>query len=136
MFAAVLAAVGADGGELALSLAASSFRDSTRVAGSDPELVRAMTEGNRVALLDAVDDALGRLGAARGSLASTGSLKSTVDAGHQARQRWSGLHQGERKSEQLRLDSAKALNRLRDLGSRGGRIVELTADGATAELAG
>lgn len=135
VFAAVLAAVGADGGELALSLAASSFRDSTRVAGSDPELVRAMTEGNQAALLDAVDDALGRLGAARGSLASTGSLKSTVDAGHEARQRWSSRHQGERKSRQLRLDSAKALNRLRDLGSRGGRIVELTTDGATAELA-
>ncbi|GAB3285716.1 prephenate dehydrogenase [Parasphingorhabdus pacifica] len=135
VFAAVLASVGADGGELALSLAAGSFRDSTRVSGSDPELVRAMTEGNRVALLDAVDDALGRLGAARGSLASTGSLKSTVDAGHEARQRWSRRQDGERRSTRIRLDTAKALHRLRDLGDRGGRVVELTAEEAVAELA-
>lgn len=47
LFAAVLAAVGADGGPLSLSLAAGSFRDGTRVAGTAPELVRAMTEGNR-----------------------------------------------------------------------------------------
>lgn len=135
VFAAVLAAVGADGGELALSLAAGSFRDSTRVAGSDPELVRAMTEGNRVALLDAVDDALGRLGAARGSLASTGGLKSTVDAGFAARTRWAELRDGERKRTRIRLNTAKTMTRLRELGERGGRVVELTDDTAVAELA-
>lgn len=135
VFAAVLATVGADGGDLALSLAAGSFRDSTRVAGSDPELVRAMTEGNRVALLDAVDDALGRLGAARGSLASTGGLKSTVDSGFGARQRWEALRDGERKTTRIRLNTSKSLSRLRDLGDRGGRVVELTADTAVAELA-
>ena len=62
LFAAVLAAVGAEGGPLALSLAAGSFADGTRVAGTRPELVLAMCEGNRDALLAAVDDALGRLG--------------------------------------------------------------------------
>jgi hypothetical protein len=40
-----------------------SFADGTRVAGTRPELVLAMCEGNRDALLAAVDDALGRLGA-------------------------------------------------------------------------
>jgi prephenate dehydrogenase len=59
LLAAVLAAVGADGGTLALALAAGSFGDGTRVAGTRPELVRAMCEGNRGPLLDAVDDALG-----------------------------------------------------------------------------
>ncbi|MGH3620121.1 MAG: prephenate dehydrogenase, partial [Pseudonocardiaceae bacterium] len=85
LLAAVLASVGADGGSLAMALAAGSFTDGTRVAGSRPELVRAMCEGNRDALLAAVDDALGRLGAARGSLASTGGLTATIQAGHLAR---------------------------------------------------
>ena len=48
--------------DLPLALAASSFADGTRVAGTRPELVLAMCEGNRDALLAAVDDALGRPG--------------------------------------------------------------------------
>jgi prephenate dehydrogenase len=133
LFAAVLAAVGADGGPLALSLAAGSFRDSTRVAGSAPELVRAMTEGNRVALLDAVDDALGRLGAARGSLASTGGLKSTVDAGHTARTALEDLATTERMTATVPLNDT-ALQRLRELGERGGRVVVLSEQAASVEL--
>ena len=87
LFAAVLAAVGAAGpgpeaDALSLALAASSFADGTRVAGTRPELVLAMCEGNRDALLAAVDDALGRLGAMRGALASTGGLAATVRAGY------------------------------------------------------
>lgn len=96
LLAAVLAAVGAAGDgaangspdTLALGLAASSFADGTRVAGTRPELVLAMCEGNRDALLSAVDDALGRMGAMRGALASTGGLAATVDAGHRARLQW------------------------------------------------
>jgi prephenate dehydrogenase len=134
VFAAVLAAVGADGGPLALSLAAGSFQDATRVAASDPDLVRAMTEGNRVALLDAVDDALGRLGAARGSLASSGSLKSTVEAGHLARTSLVDLRAARRTSTTLRLDSPRALDALLQLGTRGGRVVALEPEGAIAEV--
>jgi prephenate dehydrogenase len=126
LFAAVLSAVGADGGPLALSLAAGSFFDGTRVAGTAPELVLAMTEGNRVALLDAVDDALGRLGAARGSLASTGSLKSTADAGYAARVSLTDLHDARRGSTTVRLGTPNARSRLRTLGSQGGRVVALT----------
>ncbi|KAA5836025.1 prephenate dehydrogenase [Saccharopolyspora hirsuta] len=133
VFAAVLAAVGADGGPLALSLAAGSFRDGTRVAGSSPDLVRAMTEGNRSALLDAVDDALGRLGAARGSLASTGGLKSTVDTGYDSRRYLEELVASERTSTAVRLD-ASAPQRLRELGELGGRVVALTADTAEVEI--
>lgn len=94
LMAAVLAAtgVGAQGGDdagLPLALAAGSFADGTRVAGTRPELVLAMCQGNRHALLAAVDEALGRLGVMRGALASTGGLAATVNAGYAARQRWS-----------------------------------------------
>ena len=46
LLAAALAAAAAEAGPLALALAAGSFRDGTRVAGSDPGLVTAMVEGN------------------------------------------------------------------------------------------
>jgi prephenate dehydrogenase len=134
LFAAVLAAVGADGGPLALSLAAGSFRDGTRVASSAPDLVRAMTEGNRIALLDAVDDALGRLGAARGSLASSGSLKSTVDSGHRARGALAELRDATRTSTTVRLGTPRTRQRLLEVGAQGGRVVAFGPDTATAEV--
>ena len=46
LLAAALAAAAAQAGPLALGLAAGSFRDGTRVAGSDPAFVTAMVEGN------------------------------------------------------------------------------------------
>ncbi|KEI43625.1 prephenate dehydrogenase [Saccharopolyspora rectivirgula] len=131
VFAAVLAATGADGGPLAMSLAAGSFRDSTRVAGSPPELVRAMTEGNRAALLDALDDALGRIGAARGSLASTGSLKSTIDSGYSARESYAAMAAGKRTEQVVRIPDAGALLQLRELGDQGARVVALDEESAT-----
>jgi prephenate dehydrogenase len=85
LLALALAQVGQAGGALALSLAASSFADGTRVAGTRPELVRAMCETNREELVGALDDALGLLGVARGSLASTGSLAKIAEGGHLAR---------------------------------------------------
>ncbi len=130
ILAAVLATVGADGGPLALALAAGSFTDGTRVAGSRPELVRAMCEGNRSALLDAVDDALGRLGAARGSLASTGGLAKTIDAGHQARLALDAHEVAERTEVVIDLASGGAAEALRAIGARGGRLVSL--EGTTA----
>src|SRR5664279_2683103 len=66
LLALALAQVGQAGGSLALALAASSFADGTRVAGTRPELVRAMCETNREELIGALDDALGLLGVARG----------------------------------------------------------------------
>jgi len=85
LMALALAQAGEAGGALALSLAASSFADGTRVAGTRPALVRAMCETNRDALVGALDDALGLLGVARGSLASTGSLAKITEGGHLAR---------------------------------------------------
>lgn len=124
VLAAVLASVGAGGGPLAMALGAGSFTDGTRVATSRPELVRAMCEGNRNALLEAVDDALGRLGAARGSLASTGALEATIRAGHLARQSFDGARNGAR-SDTIQIDLAVpgALNRLREIGRQGGRVI-------------
>ena len=46
LLAAALAAAAGQAGPLALALAAGSFRDGTRVAGSDPSFVTAMVEGN------------------------------------------------------------------------------------------
>jgi prephenate dehydrogenase len=122
LFAAVLAAVGAAGeDDLALSLAASSFADGTRVAGTRPELVLAMCEGNRDALLAAVDDALGRLGAMRGALASTGGLAATVRAGHAGRQRWAASRDPE--EVRVRLTGRAPLAALRAIGRRGDVVV-------------
>ena len=54
LLASALAAAAAETGPLALALAAGSFRDGTRVAGSDPALVTAMLEGNAGATADAL----------------------------------------------------------------------------------
>ncbi|HZS19510.1 MAG TPA: prephenate dehydrogenase [Pseudonocardiaceae bacterium] len=124
VLAAVLASVGSDGGPLAMALGAGSFSDGTRVASSAPELVRAMCEANRDALLDAVDDALGRLGAARGSLASTGALAATLQAGHRARQSFESRHHKDGTAD-IDLTAPGALTQLREIGRSGGRVIAL-----------
>jgi prephenate dehydrogenase len=130
LLAAVLASVGADGGPLAMALGAGSFTDGTRVAGSAPDLVRSLCEGNRTALLAAVDDALGRLGAARGSLASTGALVATIRAGHLARQSFDAARTRARtrapgEAGYLDLAAPGALRGLREIGRQGGRVIAL-----------
>jgi prephenate dehydrogenase len=128
LLAAVLASTGAEGGSLALSLAAGSFTDGTRVMGTRPELVLAMCEGNRGPLLAAVDEALGRLGAARGALASTGGLAATVRAGHEGRLALQDLQGAEREEIPIDLTDPEAFETLRDLGTGGGRILRLDGD--------
>ncbi|MEJ5928801.1 prephenate dehydrogenase [Corynebacterium sp. H128] len=89
IFAEVLAITGDNGGALALSLAAGSFRDSTRVAGSTPSLVQAMCETNHEALLLALDEALALLSDARAHLASPeDDLGMLIDAGYRSRIRF------------------------------------------------
>lgn len=96
LLAETLAIVGDNGGALSLSLAAGSFRDSTRVAGTAPNLVRAMCETNHVALLDALDEALSVLNDARDHLLMPNpSLADLVDNGYRSRIRFearSGLN--------------------------------------------
>lgn len=73
---------------LAFALAAGSFRDATRVAGTAPDLVRAMCEGNSVQLQPVTDRVIDLLARARGSLACNGSVADLVDEGHAARTRY------------------------------------------------
>jgi prephenate dehydrogenase len=73
---------------LAFALAAGSFRDGTRVAGTAPELVRAMCEGNSGQLLPVTDGVIELLTRARDSLAHHGSVADLVAAGHAARTRY------------------------------------------------
>lgn len=120
VLAAVLASVGGDGGQLALSLAAGSFRDGTRVAGTRPELVQAMCEANDTALLVAVDDALGRLSAARDSLLAARSLATVVRDGHRARLRFDALERPAITG--VDFGSADVLAQLREAGRGGGAL--------------
>jgi len=80
---------------LAFALAAGSFRDGTRVAGSAPDLVRAMCEANSGQLLPAVDRAIALLTEARESLAHNDSVAELVEAGHAARTRYDSFSRPE-----------------------------------------
>lgn len=73
---------------LAFALAAGSFRDGTRVAGTAPDLVRAMCEANWLHLLPALERVIELLGDARDSLAAADSVADLVNHGHAARTRY------------------------------------------------
>lgn len=135
LLAAVLATVGAQGGPATLALAAGSYTDGTRVAGTRPELVRAMTEGNRAALLPVLDEALGRLGAMRGSLASTGGLAATITAGNEAAQEFARFRAAAPSGVRVKLSAPDARDGLCALGERGGRITAITDGIAIGVLA-
>ncbi|GAA3947607.1 prephenate dehydrogenase [Gordonia caeni] len=91
--AAVTATVGAGESALALRLAAGSFRDGTRVAGTAPDLQRAMLEGNAMALLNTLSETIDRLVAARDALRDRGSVEVIVADGHRARERYEAIAQ-------------------------------------------
>jgi prephenate dehydrogenase len=89
VLAEALAVTADQGGALSLSLAASSFRDATRVAGTEPGLVRAMCENNRDALVTALDETIELLNGARKDLADPErDISGLVEAGHDARLRY------------------------------------------------
>ena len=92
LLAEALACVGTDDA-LALQLAAGSFRDGTRVAGTAPALVRAMCEANAESLLGALDEALELLERAREELAGPGTVAELVEAGHLAHQRYRAVQE-------------------------------------------
>ncbi|MFT4125560.1 MAG: prephenate dehydrogenase [Gordonia sp. (in: high G+C Gram-positive bacteria)] len=83
--AAATATVGAGESALALRLAAGSFRDGTRVAGTAPALQRAMIEANATAVLGVLGETIDRLIAARDELRDHGTAAVLVDDGHRAR---------------------------------------------------
>ncbi|OBB61669.1 prephenate dehydrogenase [Mycobacterium sp. 852013-51886_SCH5428379] len=80
---------------LAYALAAGSFRDGTRVAGTSPDLVRAMCEANAADLLPTLDRAIELLGSVRASLAERGSVAELVESGHAARMRYESFSRPE-----------------------------------------
>jgi prephenate dehydrogenase len=73
---------------LAFALAAGSFRDGTRVAGTAPDLVRAMCEANSADLLPALDRVIELLTHARAGLAERSSVAELVEDGHAAHVRY------------------------------------------------
>lgn len=81
-------AITADGIPLAYSLAAGSFRDGTRVAATDPSLVRAMCESNPHGVLPALEEAMALLAATWNTLNAEDSVELLVEAGYAARQRY------------------------------------------------
>lgn len=89
VLAEALAVTADQGGALALSLAATSLRDGTRVAGTSPALVQAMCENNRDALVTALDETISLLTDAREALADPhGDLQELTRDGHDARLRY------------------------------------------------
>jgi prephenate dehydrogenase len=132
VLAEALALTGAAGGELALGLAAGSFRDGTRVAGSSPALVQAMCEGNAASLVDVLDEVQNRLIEVRRALAGESSADSAsfgefVRAGHAARRRYRDLRRWDITGILPGEDGWQ--ERLREAGRRGGVIRTLDADG-------
>lgn len=122
VLAEALAAAGSAGGELALGLAAGSFRDGTRVAATAPALVRAICEPNAAALLEVLDETLTVLTAARDSLAETGSLAELTEAGHDARQRYETTQRWE--ITDIRPGDHDWLERLAQAGRSGGVLTQ------------
>ncbi|MGB3301429.1 prephenate dehydrogenase [Gordonia sp. (in: high G+C Gram-positive bacteria)] len=91
LMAAVTATVGAGESDLALRLAAGSFRDGTRVAGTAPDLQRAMLEANSIALLNTLSTTIDRLTAARDALRDNGDVAAIIDDGHRARAKYEAI---------------------------------------------
>ncbi|STZ46080.1 prephenate dehydrogenase [Mycolicibacterium gilvum] len=83
-------ALAATAGEvpLAFALAAGSFRDGTRVAGTAPDLVRAMCEANAAQVVPVLDQTLRLLTDARNRLAQHQPVAELVETGHAARIRY------------------------------------------------
>ena len=123
LLASALAVAGAGGGPLARTLAAGSFRDGTRVAGTRAEFVAALCDTNREALTRVLDATLADLTAARDALVAGRSVLPLAAAGNRAGRSWPGdagtATALDRSAPDLRA-------RLLDLGAAGGSIDTVT----------
>jgi prephenate dehydrogenase len=126
LLATALAVAGGAGGPLAAALAAGSYRDGTRVAGSRPEFVAALCDGNRAALAGVLEETLAELGRARDALAGDGSVLPLAVAGHAALRAWAGAAPAVAVS--LDRDSATLRDDLLALGAAGGAVDAVTRD--------
>lgn len=127
LLAAALAITGARGGPLAAALAAGSFRDGTRVAGSRPEFVAALCDGNASALAGVLEQLIAQLDAALAALAAKDTVLPLTTAGHAARLAWADptpatVIRLPRRARTLRAD-------LLELGAAGGFLDAVTPDG-------
>jgi prephenate dehydrogenase len=126
LLAAALAASAA-GDPLALTLAAGSFRDGTRVAAGAPELIASMCAGNPAAVAPALAAVQAGLAEAAKALAADdpiGALRSWLGAGAKVRTGWPP-RPGSRR--QLPVDREVLLR----LGRAGGWLTAITADRRT-----
>jgi prephenate dehydrogenase len=127
LLAVALALAGADGGPLAGALAAGSFRDGTRVAGSRPELIAALCDGNAAALVGVLEETLARLAEARAALATGGTVHPLAVAGHAARRSWAKPAPAVAGTLDPRAAGFRA--DLRELGAAGGSVHAVRPDG-------
>jgi prephenate dehydrogenase len=132
LLALALAQVGAGGGAVPLALAAGSFADGTRVAGTRPELVRAMCEGNAEPLINVMDEALALIGVARASLASTGSLARLAERGHAARMVFD--HRADH-LQSVTISGDDLAEQLLAVGAAGGYVTALTSTASGLQVA-
>jgi prephenate dehydrogenase len=140
LLAAALSSVAcATDGWSALNLAAGSFRDMTRVAGSDPSFPTMLCTANRHALGSVLDESISQLMAVKETLAG-GEPDAVHDffyRGNAVRER---LMNAQRQKRVLAVppgDNEAALDELLDAGARGARITgfDAQADGTvTVEL--
>ena len=129
LLAVALATAVAD--PLAATLAAGSFRDGTRVAGSASELIASMCGGNAGPVMDALDTILGQLDEARDALETDdpiAAVRKWTQAGHTARTTWP---RGWGAPRQL----PATVNALLSLGDEGGWITAVSPDGRTVTAA-
>lgn len=122
LLASALAVAGAGGGPLARTLAAGSFRDGTRVAGTRAEFIAALCDTNREALTRVLDATLADLTAARAALAAGRSVLPLALAGNRASRSW------ESAGTAVSVDrtAADLRSRLLELGAAGGSVDSVT----------
>ena len=115
------------------ALAAGSYRDATRVAGTRTELVTAMLHGNRRMLTEALESFLDQLEQATLAVRD-GDVTDLVRRGHDNRERWQarrdGLAPTQHRTIDVRDDDAPA--QLVEVGASGGFIVSHDHDLLTA----
>lgn len=115
-----VATVGA-GGELPISLAAGSFRDGTRVAAAEPDMVMSWCENNAEPVLGALDEVIALLTSAREQLATEGTAKELAQLGFEARGRYEN-RPVQRPITQLTVGESGWVTKLREAENVGGQF--------------
>ncbi|MEP6852774.1 MAG: prephenate dehydrogenase/arogenate dehydrogenase family protein [bacterium] len=126
LFAALLVA-GAAQDPLALSLAAGSFRDATRVATTRPELTAAMCAGNAAAIAEELRRVAQQMASVGGLLGDPAGLTEWFAAARAVRQDWPPTA-----TDTWLPAGADLRPRLLALGGAGGAVTRVAEDGVAA----